>query len=101
MTTLQWFQTIAVVAALIGSALAIGRVVFVTEVKVERLEKDVAKVEGKADSTDKEVTGPHNMRAVKLAGDIANVDEKLSALASEFRDFRAEYRQDQHRGKRS
>jgi hypothetical protein len=32
---------------------------------------------------------------VKLAGEIANLVSRLDALVSEFREFRAEYRDDQ------
>lgn len=95
MTALQILQAIAVLVAIAGSGFAVARVLFVTEVKVEAHDKRLDKVEGKADSVDKEVTGPHNMRAVKLAGDIANVDAKVDALVADFREFRNEYRADQ------
>jgi hypothetical protein len=61
-------QVAAIVVSLATSAFAVARVLFVTEVKVDQHDKRLDKVEGKADGIDKEVTGPHNARVVKLAG---------------------------------
>lgn len=88
-------QVTAIVVSLAASAFAVARVVFVTEVKVDQHDKRLDKVEGKADTIDKEVTGPHNARVVRLAGELANLVSRLDSLVSEFREFRAEYRDDQ------
>jgi len=100
MTPLQWLQAIAVLVAIAASCIAVARTVFVTEVKVAALAEAVKEVRTKADGTDKEVTGPHNMRAVKLEGQVANVEGKLDGHITDFKAFLAEYRSDQ-KGKRS
>ena len=85
------------VVSLVVSVGAISRLLFVTEVKVARLERDVEKVEVKATSTNSEVTGPVNVKAARLEGQIANVEGKLDGHITDFKSFLSEYRADQHR----
>jgi|GEM_PF-5855456 len=99
-------QLVAVVVGLVlslgGTAFAVGRVVFVVEDRVARSIDDIKsvamrikEVEGKVDGVDREVTGPHSSRAVKLAGDIANVEHKVDRVIADLGTFISEYRADQ------
>lgn len=101
MTALQVLQLVVAIVALLTAVGTFARSIFVTEVKVARLEKDVEKVEVKATSTNSEVTGPVNVKAARLEGQIANVEGKLDGHINDFKSFLAEYRADQHRGRRS
>lgn len=95
MTPLQWLQAIGVLIAITASAIAVARTVFVTEVKVEALAKAIDRVEHKADGTDKEVTGPVNIKAATLARDITYALDGIARVEAMLATHISEYRADQ------
>lgn len=104
---MTWLPAASVIITILISVIGVTRHISKKDSDVDAVKaavvevnKRIDKVEHKADGTDKEVTGPHNMRAVKLAADVAHVGEKLDALSTIVHAFFAEYRSDQ-KGKRS